>query len=114
MLLRLRPLRQEKELRKRTWSVALASGSLWDVEILEDKESNLQKGHRSKVTIVHNEAIRRLLHALIIKDLLQSLFKSIGIFLLTSKGLLIKSCLLSRVPLSLCHNLALAIRGDSD
>lgn len=84
------------------------------MEILEGKESNLQKGHRSKVTIVHNEAIRRLLHALIIKDLLQSLFKSIGIFLLTSKGLLIKPCLLSRIPLSLCHNPALAVGTQTD
>lgn len=55
-----------------------------------------------------------MIEYLIIKGLFQSLLKSIGIFLLTSKGLLIKTCLLSRIPLSPCHNLAVAIRRHSN
>lgn len=54
-----------------------------------------------------------LIEYLLIKGLFQSLFKSIGTFPLTSKGLLIKPCLLSRIPLSPCHNLAVVIRRHS-
>lgn len=34
--------------------MALANGSVCSMELLEDEASNLHKGHRSKVTIVHN------------------------------------------------------------
>lgn len=47
-------LGEEKELRIRTCDIALASGSVCSMDLLEDKGSNLHKGHRSKVTIVLN------------------------------------------------------------